>query len=149
MVENAIDRLKNRQRKKVNPRNPSLNVADNPTTEDSQTINQSNNNDSMTEVSQTVSQSNNNDSMTQDKKVNEPIRRTVRLDPQVDDYMDTLCKEHRVTKETLIEAAMLICSKNQRTLNKVITDAQDRYKDRKLKGELKKLQTMSKKLKGF
>lgn len=181
MVENAIDRLKDRQRKKVNPRNASLNVADDfmaessqivnqssnneSITESSRTINQSNSNDSITESSQTTNQSNNNDLMTKSsqttsqlssndlmtgsEKVQEPIRRTVRLDPQVDDYMDVLCKEHRVTRETLIEAAMVVCSKNQRTLNKVITDAQDRYKDRKRKGELKKLETMSKKLKGI
>ena len=151
MTENAIDRLKDRQRKKVNPRNASLNVIDSHdlVTESSQTTNQSDNNDLVTESSQTTKQSNNNDLMTESGQIFEPIRRTVRLDPKVDEYMDTLCKENRVTRETLIEAAILICSRNQKTLSKVITDAQDRYKDRKHKGELKKLQTMSRKLKGI
>lgn len=166
MTENAIDRLKDRQRKKVSPRNASLNdsnkkmLAENSQitnqsnsndllTESSQTINQSNSNGLLTESGQTINQSSSNDLLTEGSWILEPVRRTVRLDPQVDEYMDTLCKENRVTRETLIEAAILICSKNQRTLGKVITDAKDRYKDRKHKGELKKLQTMSRKLKGI
>lgn len=166
MTENAIDRLKDRQRKKVNPRNASLNVDNeklsnegsqtsnqsnnnDSLTETSQTIDQSNSNDSLTEISQTINQSSSNDLLTEDSWIIEPIRRTVRLDPQVDEYMDILCKENKVTRETLIEAAILISSKNQRTLSKVIIDAKDRYQDRKRKGELKKLQTMSRKLKGI
>lgn len=157
----AIERLKNRQRKKVNARNSSL-TENNQTanesnnndllTESSQIINESNNNDLLTESSQTTNESSNNDLLTKSSQtINlqaEPIRRTIRLDPIVDEYMDTLCKENRVTRETLIEAAILICGKNQRTLNKVITDAKDRYQNRKRVGELKKLQTMSRKL-GF
>ena len=166
MTENAIERLKNRQRKKVSPRNASLNVniETETITESSQTTNTSNNNDVITKnsqkakesdingleikSSQTINQLNSNDVITKNSQIVEPVRRTVRLDPQVDEYMDVLCKENRVTRETLIEAAILICSKNQKTLNKVITDAKDRYKDRKHKGELKKLQTMSRKLTG-
>ena len=165
MTENAIERLKDRQRKKVNPRNASLNIVNDSLTESSQTTNQLDNNDLLTEISQTSNQLNSNDSLTEVSQTSnqsdyndsltgisqtiEPIRRTVRLDPKVDEYMDTLCKENRVTRETLIEAAILICSKNQKTLSKVITDAKDRYKDRKHQGELKKLQTMSRKLKGI
>ena len=197
MTENAIERLKDRQRKKVNPRNASLNIVNDSLTESSQTTNQLDNNDLLTEISQTTNQLNSNDSLTEVSQTTnqsdyndsltgisqttnqsdyndsltgisqtanqsdnndllteisqtiEPIRRTVRLDPKVDEYMDTLCKENRVTRETLIEAAILICSKNQKTLSKVITDAKDRYKDRKHQGELKKLQTMSRKLKGI
>ncbi|NJK58718.1 MAG: hypothetical protein HC939_23440 [Pleurocapsa sp. SU_5_0] len=181
MTENAIERLKDRQRKKVNPRNASLNIVNDSSTESSQTVNQSDNNDSFTKISQTANESDNNDllsesnqiasesnnndlltessqtinhssnneSLTKSNQTVEPIRRTVRLDPKVDEYMDILCKENRVTRETLIEAAILVCSKNQRTLSKVITDAKDRYKDRKHQGELKKLQTMSRKLKGI
>ena len=151
----AIERLKNRQRKKVNARSSSL-TENNQTvnesnnndllaessqttnessnndllTKSSQTTNESSNNDLLTKSSQTINESNNNDLLTKSSQaINlraEPIRRTIRLDPLVDEYMDTLCKENRVTRETLIEAAILICGKNQRTLNKVITDAKDR-----------------------
>ena len=164
----AIERLKNRQRKKVNARSSSLTENNQTTnessnndlltkssqtanessnndllTKSSQTVNESNNNDLLTESSQTTNESSNNDLLTKSSQtINEsnnndlltkssqainlraePIRRTIRLDPLVDEYMDTLCKENRVTRETLIEAAILICGKNQRTLNKVITDA--------------------------
>lgn len=179
----AIERLKDRQKRKVSARNPSLNsqAKNDSIAEDSQLLNQSSNdncltannqvvkqlnsnssitensqlvneseiNDSLTESNQLVTQSNNNDSLTESSQSvglkAEPMRRTIRLDPAVDKLMDTLCRENRVTRETLIEAAILTCSKNQKTLNKAIVEAKDRYKNRKRIGELKKLQTMNRK----
>ncbi|MBW4532543.1 MAG: hypothetical protein KME09_01255 [Pleurocapsa minor HA4230-MV1] len=211
----AIERLKDRQKRKVSARNPSLNSqakndsiaedsqllnqssndncltannqvvkqlnSNSSVTENSQSINESEINDSITEDSQSINESEINDSMTESSQgavsrmhsgactrrqsvgleadgrglggfpherpvqETEPMRRTIRLDPAVDKLMDTLCRENRVTRETLIEAAILTCSKNQKTLNKAIVEAKDRYKNRKRIGELKKLQTMNRK----
>ena len=101
-------------------------------TETSQSVNESNNNDLLTKTSQSVNESNNNDLLTETSQSilsidTEPIRRTIRLDPTVDAYMDTLCKKNKITKETLFEAAIIVCSNNQKTLNKAIADAQKRY----------------------
>ena len=176
MTDSAIERLKNRQRKKVTTRNASLNqdnhkninTSSKSNSSDSipqvsQSLSESNSNDSISQVSQSLSGSNSNDSIPQVSQSlsgsnssdsisqvslstdNEPVRRTIRLDPKVDEYMDTLCKANKVTKETLFEAAILVCSNNQKTLKKVIANAQDRYSNRKRIGEMKKLQTMNRK----
>ena len=188
MSDSAIERLKERQRKKVPARKSSLTQQDNSkinssdesineseTTKDSQLPNEINGNDSITEFSQlTTEQENNNNKIKSSQSLNEvsanstktilsqslseskdddsleylqpePIRRTIRLDQNIDEYLDDLCKEHKVTKETLFEAAISVCSKNQKTLNKVIVEAKDRYHQRKRIGEWKKLQTMNRK----
>ncbi len=160
MTDSAIERLKNRQRKKVTTRNASLNqdnhkninTSSKSNSSDSipqvsQSLSESNSSDSIPQVSQSLSGSNSSDSIPQVSLStdNEPVRRTIRLDPKVDEYMDTLCKANKVTKETLFEAAILVCSNNQKTLKKVIANAQDRYSNRKRIGEMKKLQTMNRK----
>ena len=166
-MSEAIERLKNRQRKKVSARNASLNEPkksnvinennqaikqssrDNSIDENSQELNSSDKNDLMTESSHLRNQSSNNDfNITTTQGVNTKVehkRRTVRLDPEVDEIMDKLCKENRVTRETLIEAAMINMVKNQRTYVKVITEAKERSKNRQIVGELKKLETMNRK----
>ena len=158
MTDSAIERLKNRQRKKVPTRNASLNQGNNKDTtasndsipKTSQSINELNSNDSIPKTSQSINELNSNGSIPQTSQSvistdNEPVRRTIRLDPEVDEYMDTLCKANKVTKETLFEAAILVCSNNQKTLKKVIANAQERYGNRKRIGEMKKLQTMNRK----
>ena len=167
MTDSAIDRLKNRQRKKVNPRNASLNQSHNKSiktniessssdsiSQTSQSINESNSSDSISQTSQSVNESSSSDSISQTSQFilstdSEPIRRTIRLDPKIDEYMDTLCKANKITKETLFEAAILVCSNNQKTLKKVIANAQDRYSNRKRIGEMKKLQTMNRKFQSY
>jgi hypothetical protein len=191
MSDSAIERLKNRQRKKVAVRDASLNQSSQPAielnnndllTEASQLAIESNNNDLLTETSQLAIESNNNDLLTETNQPaiepnnndlltetsqlaiesnnndlltetsqsilsvdTEPVRRSMRLDPNIDAYMDTLCKKNKITKETLLEAAIVVCSSNQKTLSKVIADAQKRYSNRKRIGELKKYETMSRK----
>jgi hypothetical protein len=179
MNDSAIERLKNRQRKKVVARNASLNQTgqtineSNNTdllTETSQTTNELNNIDLLSETSQTTNESNNIDLLTETSqttnelnninllsetsqtilsKDTEPVRRTIRLDPTVDAYMDTLCKKNKITKETLFEAAIIVCSNNQKTLNKAIAEAQKRYNNRKRIGEIKKLETMNRKFPNY
>lgn len=166
MSDSAIERLKQRQRKKVPARKSFLTQQDNSElsknshlsneinsndamTKSSQTSNQSDSNSVTTFTSQSVKQLESNDLITEERQTLdleiEPIRRTIRLDPSIDEFMATLCKENKVTRETLIEATISICSKNQKTLNKAIVEAKDRYKYRKRIGELKKLQTMNQK----
>ncbi|MGK7899019.1 MAG: hypothetical protein AB4372_36745 [Xenococcus sp. (in: cyanobacteria)] len=148
MPENAIDRLKNRERKKVTKRNASLNQ-DLDQSNDSNEI-KSNNKKETTEVSNSVIESNSQNQIkslpTLDQK---PIRRTIRLDPAVDELIDDLCKGNKVTRDTLFESAILVCSQNQKVMKKVLAEAQERYLQRKRVGELKKINTMSQKYKDF
>ncbi len=148
MTDNAIDRLKNRERKKVTKRNASLNQ-DLDKSHDSSEI-ESNNKKETTEVSNSVIESN---SQYQIKSLptldQEPIRRTIRLDPPVDELIDDLCKGNKITRDTLFEAAILVCSNNQKVMKKVLAEAQERYLQRKRVGELKKINTMSRKYKDF
>ena len=147
MTDSAIERLKNRQRKKVTTRNASLNQ-DNK--KNIKVNNELDSSDSILQTPQSLDELNSNDSMPQTPQFafstdSEPVRRTIRLDPRVDAYMDTLCKKNKITKETLFEAAIIVCSNNQKTLNKAIADAQKRYSNRKRIGEMKKLETMNRK----
>jgi hypothetical protein len=208
MTDSAIDRLKERQRKKVPKRSSSLNASnyeqidgergrgfikqsdaslaisnrhvDETNESDSnqstikinQSLNESNQKSENTKVSQSLDELHSNDlklevgqsasaeisqlSVTQPIQLandlfsertieQEPIRRTIRLEPKMDDLIDSLCKLNKVTRETLFEAAIEVCSQNQRSMSKVVTEAQKRYAERKRTGEIKKLQTMNKK----
>lgn len=148
MTDNAIDRLKNRERKKVTKRNVSLNK-DLDNSYDSSEI-ESNNKKEITEVSNSVIESNNQKQIKSLPTLNqEPIRRTIRLDSAVDELIDDLCKGNKVTRDTLFEAAVLVCRQNQKVMKEVLTEAKERYLRRKRVGELKKISTMSRKYKDF
>ena len=148
MTDNAIDRLKNRERKKVTKRNASLNK-DLDHSHDLSEI-ESNNKKETTEVSNSVIESNSQDPIKSlPTPAQEPIRRTIRLDPAVDELIDDLCKGNKVTRDTLFEAAILVCNQNQKVMKKVLAEAQERYLQRKRVGELKKINTMSRKYKDF
>ena len=149
MSDNAIDRLKNRQRPKVDKRDTSL--GSNTEFEQEPDLNsfnfEPNNNSSISEFSNSVIVSNNKDksdnSLDLDK---EPIRRSIRLTPEIDDAIDELCKKNKITRDTFLEACAVVCQNNQSVMKKVIREAQERYKERKRIGELKKLRTMKQKL---
>lgn len=137
-MTNSFDRLK-QQRKKVPPRSSSLdqeNFSTVETPKDLSGIRDSNSNDSNTDFSQLVSESG---------SISEPVRRTIRLDPATDKLINSICQENKITRETLFEATVSVCTQNQKTMGKVINEAKRRYGDRKKAGEIKKIKTMSRK----
>jgi hypothetical protein len=128
----AFARLKNRPRATVPPRSKSL-------TNDS--------NNKKTEFSHSVIDKISQDQVVlvpnQGEQTGDMVRRTVRLDPDIDIELDQLCRHSKITRETFLEAAYLACIKNTDLLASVLADAQERYHQRKQVGEQRKLETMN------
>ena len=144
MNDNAIDRLKNRNRPKVDKRDASLEKTSQQ--EQKQNLLNTQQNSDITKFSQSITKSNFKDQKDSLLNLNiEPVRRTIRLTPEIDSYIDELCKENKITRDTLFEATLTVCSNNQTVMKKVIKEAQERYQNRKRIGELKKLKTMQQK----
>lgn len=75
----------------------------------------------------------------------EVVRRTVRLEQQVDEELERLCSRERITRETFLEAVYLVCNDKPEILQEVLAIAKQRYQQRKTAGEKRKFQTMGKK----
>lgn len=75
----------------------------------------------------------------------EVVRRTIRLEQQVDEELERLCSRERITRETFLEAAYLVCNDKPEILQEVLAIAKQRYQQRKTAGEKRKFQTMGKK----
>jgi hypothetical protein len=128
----AFARLKNRPRAAVPPRSKSLT---------------DNSNDKKTEFSHSVIDKFSQDQieliLNHGEQTVEMIRRTIRLDPDIDIELDQLCRHSKITRETFLEAAYLACIKNPDLLGSILAEAQERYHQRKQVGEQRKLETMN------
>ncbi|ODG98486.1 hypothetical protein A4S05_09180 [Nostoc sp. KVJ20] len=74
------------------------------------------------------------------------IRRTIRLEQDIDIKLDTFCNVKKITRDTFLEAAFIVCSENEELLQEVLNQARKRYQQRKLAGEQRKFQTLAKKI---
>ncbi len=74
------------------------------------------------------------------------IRRTIRLEQDIDIKLDTFCNVNKITRDTFLEAAFIVCSENEELLQEVLNQARKRYQQRKLAGEQRKFQTLAKKI---
>jgi predicted transcriptional regulator len=74
------------------------------------------------------------------------VRRTIRLEEEVDSKLDTLCNTQKITRDNFIEAAFMVCSQNEELMQEVLKEAKQRYQQRKQLGEQRKFQTMVKKM---
>jgi hypothetical protein len=133
----AFDRLKNRSRAKVPARSKSLTDSSN---------------DSKTEFSHSVLNELSQDSVPESepsRKIpeREAIRRTIRIEPDVDEGLEVLCSRAKITRETFLEAAYLSCTQDPDLMASVLAEAQQRYRQRKQAGEQRKFNTMSRKYK--
>ncbi len=72
-------------------------------------------------------------------------RLAVRLEDELRDKLEMLCKHEKITPETFLEAALVICNSNPGTMTLVLTEAKDRYAKRKMAGELRRLKTINQK----
>lgn len=72
-------------------------------------------------------------------------RLAVRLEDDLRKQLETLCKDERITPETFLEAALVICQANPGTMGLVMAEAKDRYAKRKVAGELRRLKTINQK----
>lgn len=128
----AFARLNNRLRATVPPRSKSLT---------------DNSNDKKTDFSHLVIDEISQDQielgLNQGEQTVEMIRRTIRLDQEIDTGLDQLCRHSKITRETFLEASYLACIKNPDLLRSVLAEAQERYHQRKQVGEQRKLETMN------
>ncbi len=126
--EDAISRLKNRQRVAVPPRDAS--VANKPKL-----------NSVKTEVSHSIITS----IRTMDETP-EVIRSTVRLEEPIDSGLRNLCNQYKITKETFLEAAYLMAMEEPATKERIVALAKRHYQKRKKISEYRKFQTLQAKL---
>jgi hypothetical protein len=137
-MADAFDRLKQRQRQTVPVRDASLV----PTTPK----------DEMTEFSyleEAVTPSPVKNDMAH-PAMNEPVplelaRRTIRLEQEIDEQLERLCRSERITRDTFIEAVYLICSEDAKLQQQIMAIAKDRYQHRKSLGDQRKFATMAEK----
>ncbi len=69
----------------------------------------------------------------------------MRLEDELRDQLEMLCKYEKITPETFLEAAFVICQSNPGTMAMVMAEAKDRYGKRKMAGELRRLKTINQK----
>lgn len=72
-------------------------------------------------------------------------RLAVRLEDELRDGLEMLCKYEKITPETFLEAALVICNSNPGTMTLVLAEAKSRYAKRKIAGELRRLKTINQK----
>ena len=84
----------------------------------------------------------------QEQQIESPqiIRRTIRLEQDIDTNLDSFCNVNKITRDTFLEAAFLVCSENEELLQEVLNQAKKRYQQRKQAGEQRKFQTLAKKI---
>jgi hypothetical protein len=149
----AFDRLKNRPRATVPARNKSLTDSnDDVNTEISHSLKTEISQDAIAEVSQNSLTEVSQDTITTaaptpDIQEREAVRRTLRIDGEIDDELEQLCGKSKITRETFLEAAYLACTQNPDLMTTVVVEAQKRYRQRKQAGEQRKFETMSRKYK--
>ncbi|BAS60436.1 MULTISPECIES: hypothetical protein [Leptolyngbya] len=134
-MTDAFDRLKNRSRATVPLRDASLVKDINDVKTEFSHLSET----EVTKVEQSLSELNEVEAFP------EVVRRTIRLEQQVDEELERLCSRERLTRETFLEAAYLLCNDKPEILQEVLTIAKERYRQRKAAGEKRKFQTMGKK----
>ena len=75
----------------------------------------------------------------------EVVRRTIRLTEDLDEKIDLLCRKHKITRETFLEAAYLVTQDNEEILSDIVAVAKERYSVRKKVGLKRKTKTMQEK----
>ena len=142
----AFERLKNRSRATVPARNKSLTDSnDDANTEISHSTKTKISQEALVETSQV---SLTEPKASQDIQEPEVVRRTLRIDRDIDSELEQLCGQVKITRETFLEAAYLACTQDPDLMAVVLVEAQQRYRQRKQAGEQRKFETMSRKYGG-
>jgi hypothetical protein len=127
--EDAISRLKNRQRVAVPTRDASV-------------ANALKLDDAKTELSHSLTAS----VVVVMDETPEVIRSTVRLEEPIDNGLRNLCNQYKITKETFLEAAYLMAMEEPSTKERIVALAKSHYQKRKKISEYRKFQTLQAKL---
>ncbi|MGI2906144.1 hypothetical protein [Tolypothrix sp. VBCCA 56010] len=148
-MSDVFDRLKNKARPTVPARDTSLAKKENPEklndeiTKSSHSINEEEKNLPIPETTK-----DNASIIPQEQQADLPqtVRRTIRLDEDIDTKLDTFCNTEKITRDNFIEAAFLACSQNQELMQEILKEAKKRYHQRKQLGEQRKFKTLEKKI---
>lgn len=73
-------------------------------------------------------------------------RRNIRLEESLDDALQDLCNETGVTIETFLEACYLACDRNPDLMQTILQEADERLKQRKQAGKLRRLYSQLQKM---
>ncbi|MBW4641184.1 MAG: hypothetical protein KME05_23810 [Gloeocapsa sp. UFS-A4-WI-NPMV-4B04] len=68
---------------------------------------------------------------------------TLRVEDSVDKGLKSLCTAESITKETFLEAAYLVCSKNEQMMQQVLEVAKVRRQERRNAGNLRRAEAMT------
>ncbi len=146
-MSDVFDRLKNKARPAVPARDTSLPKKENPEKV----------NEEITKISHSLTTKENEvteegitnsftSSQQQQTDVPQTVRRTIRLDEDIDTKLDTFCNTEKITRDNFIEAAFLACSQKQELMQEILKEAKKRYYQRKQLGEQRKFKTLEKKI---
>ena len=145
MVEDALERLMQRQRPSVPPRADGLEPLMKSPQQVSVGGNGSGYSDSSestgVDVSMSVSQGD-------EAELPQLVRTTTRLEEEIDKALRHLCMDEKITKEVWFEAAYLYLAEHPKAMQAVNGVAKERYQRRKRAADLRKLETMQKRLRG-
>ena len=145
MAEDALERLMQRQRPSVPPRTDELEPPMKSLQQSASGGHGSGYSDSSKSTGVDV-----NMSVSQDDEAELPqlVRTTTRLEEEIDKALRHLCMDEKITKEVWFEAAYLYLAEHPKAMQAVNRVAKERYQRRKRAADLRKLETMQKRLKG-
>lgn len=144
MNEDALERLMQRQRPKVPPRLGELPPVKSHQQNDAEAAASGySDTDESTgaDVNMSIGQ---ND----EPELPQLVRTTTRLEEDIDKALRHLCMDEKITKEVWFEAAYLYLAEHPKAMKAVKAAAKERYQRRKRAADLRKLETMQKRLQG-
>jgi len=68
----------------------------------------------------------------------------LRIETKINAAIQALCSEHKISRDTFVEAAWLILAEHPDVFDEVVAVAQERYKKRKARGTAKRAESMDK-----
>lgn len=148
-MSDVFDRLKNKSRPTVPNRDKSLTKDENTKilndqmTEVSHSVNEERQSE---ETNKVIKEDTTNSSQNKQPDLPQTIRRTIRLEEDIDSQLEAFCNTQKITRDNFIEAAFIVCSQNEELMQEVLKEAKQRYQHRKHLGEQRKFQTMAKKM---
>lgn len=147
MAEDALERLMQRQRPSVPPRANGLGAEPHVKSPQQSAVgvNGAGYSDSSESTSVDVSMS---VSQGDGAELPQLVRTTTRLEEEIDKALRHLCMDEKITKEVWFEAAYLYLAEHPKAMKVVNDIAKERYQRRKRAADLRKLETMQRRLKG-
>ena len=147
MAEDALERLMQRQRPSVPPRADGVGAE--LSVKSPQQVAVGGNGSGYSDSSESTSVDvNMSVSQGDEAELPQLVRTTTRLEEEIDKALRHLCMDEKITKEVWFEAAYLYLMEHPKAMQAVNGMAKERYQRRKRAADLRKLETMQKRLRG-